>query len=130
MPDNPLRPRVSPKPSTDAAAPVVPAVIAPTLSVRPARSTVAIVARRQVLREAGRTYRDLVLAMFPPAGSLGSASGDPCPCGGKVKVRTSRVVGDTRVQELECNRCGGGFGRRCISLTPREKTKHAAAGTN
>lgn len=40
--------------------------------------------------------------------------GDPCPrpdCAGRLRVRTSRRVGDTYERRLECNLCGGEGGK-------------------
>ena len=66
----------------------------------------------QVLVESGTGWRELVAAILSRPGR----PGDRCPCGGKVRVRSSRGLGRWRLQILDCGKCGRSHGRRTVPL--------------
>jgi hypothetical protein len=59
--------------------------------------------------------------IFQDGEKMSSQSGDRCTdpkCAGRVRVRTSRRVGDTYERRLECNLCGREYGKQ---LAPAER---------
>ncbi len=67
----------------------------------------------RVLVAAQRDYRDLAGGQVL---SRKLGAGQPCPCGGRIRVRTSRVVGGYRTQYLDCPSCGQSHGQRSQKL--------------
>lgn len=65
-----------------------------------------------------RTFEDLVREAFSSE-SEAPMPGEPCECGGKARVRTSKTSEDNfRISYLACNRCNRNLGRRVSELSP------------